>query len=679
MIITKQDTNGTKPLLSLGEFGYDNYPTGGDDGRVYVGTGTENIPLARLDELIDGDMTKLVYDTNSNGIVDNAETVNGLTVETAVPSGALFTDTILTEEQVKTKYENNPNTNPFTDTLKILLETKKVKNVETDAINNKLVITYTDDTTVALNLNDIVTDVNVTSASLDATTNVLTLVGDEGGANVIVDLSDFVNSSELTTALNTKANNSTTLAGYGITDTYTKAEIGTLADNYVSKGTFANNQVLRGDGTDTAQGSEAYIDDDGEIRTTVNGIEHKLSEKSDISDLNGAIGNISSPLLDLPLQNSLNMKAGAGAVTFTRSTTATYIDRYGVMQYASIDEPRFEADGLLIEGASTNNFIHSTLSTGWSASRGTLTSSSLVSPDGISMAMYLDENTTAGATYIYQSVTLTDGIVYTNSIFVKDAGEQSGVKLSDVNNAIYTYTFSTDTATEGMTVTKMSDGWVRLSVTATRVSTFTGNFISFSLLDDIATTGNGVYIWGAQLEELPFTTSYIPTTTTAVTRNADVCYVNFSNNCPEFVNSDFSFHVEFDTTPTYYSQPRQIVAMSYVTTPLFNMLRVEKNDLTPNISYYRSGGGHVIDDVAEYKTYKITVSVEASTDTIYSYSDGALTGTSVNPINNGEYSSNKMIGLGNRDTTVSSYPLFGHIKNFKIFDKALSEFEASLL
>lgn len=40
-----------------------------------------------------GDMLKNVYDINNNGIVDNAEKVNGLTVLTAVPANAKFTDT----------------------------------------------------------------------------------------------------------------------------------------------------------------------------------------------------------------------------------------------------------------------------------------------------------------------------------------------------------------------------------------------------------------------------------------------------------------------------------------------------------------------------------------------------------------------------------------------------------
>lgn len=51
-LIVKRDSNGVKPLLQTGEFGYDNYPAGGDSGRVYVGTGSENIPLAKKAEML---------------------------------------------------------------------------------------------------------------------------------------------------------------------------------------------------------------------------------------------------------------------------------------------------------------------------------------------------------------------------------------------------------------------------------------------------------------------------------------------------------------------------------------------------------------------------------------------------------------------------------------------------
>ena len=51
MRINKHDTNGTKPLLGKGELGYDDYTVGGDSGRIAVGTGAENIYIAKKEEV----------------------------------------------------------------------------------------------------------------------------------------------------------------------------------------------------------------------------------------------------------------------------------------------------------------------------------------------------------------------------------------------------------------------------------------------------------------------------------------------------------------------------------------------------------------------------------------------------------------------------------------------------
>ena len=46
------DTDGDKSrLLPFRYFGLDNYPSGNDVGRVYIGTGSENIPLAKKAEV----------------------------------------------------------------------------------------------------------------------------------------------------------------------------------------------------------------------------------------------------------------------------------------------------------------------------------------------------------------------------------------------------------------------------------------------------------------------------------------------------------------------------------------------------------------------------------------------------------------------------------------------------
>jgi hypothetical protein len=60
---------------------------------VYTKTEVNNL----LSSAGQGDMVKAIYDTNNNGIVDNAEKVNGFTVETNVPANAKFTDTTYSE------------------------------------------------------------------------------------------------------------------------------------------------------------------------------------------------------------------------------------------------------------------------------------------------------------------------------------------------------------------------------------------------------------------------------------------------------------------------------------------------------------------------------------------------------------------------------------------------------
>ena len=81
MRINKHDTQGTKPLLGKGELGYDDYTAGGDVGRVYVGTGTENIALAKKLE-VDSHVSKVDNPHSVTkaqvglGNVDNTSDVN---------------------------------------------------------------------------------------------------------------------------------------------------------------------------------------------------------------------------------------------------------------------------------------------------------------------------------------------------------------------------------------------------------------------------------------------------------------------------------------------------------------------------------------------------------------------------------------------------------------------------
>jgi hypothetical protein len=75
------------------------------------------------------------------------------------------------------------------------------------------------------------------------------------------------------------------------------------------------------------------------------------------------------------------------------------------------------------------------------------------------------------------------------------------------------------------------NGWYRVSITfttaATPINVQAGVYIATSngTLPAASTAGLNAYIWGIQAELGAFPTSYIPTTSAALTRSADVCSV----------------------------------------------------------------------------------------------------------------------------------------------------------
>lgn len=62
-----------------------------------------------LSENASGDMSTVIYDKNNNGIVDDAEKVNGHEVWKDVPADAKFTDTIYDDSYVRGRTRANSN------------------------------------------------------------------------------------------------------------------------------------------------------------------------------------------------------------------------------------------------------------------------------------------------------------------------------------------------------------------------------------------------------------------------------------------------------------------------------------------------------------------------------------------------------------------------------------------
>jgi hypothetical protein len=292
------------------------------------------------------------------------------------------------------------------------------------------------------------------------------------------------------------------------------------------------------------------------------------------SDAKGVV-----PSLDLRFAEGKNLNdymTGQNLITFSRSSIGTYVDENGIIQTATADTPRFDHDpttgeslGLLIEESRTNLLIRSqefdnSYWTLFPVGDTTVSPDAVTSPDGTLTADKLVEGTSTGRHYIEKLLYPGASTTYTFSVYVKAAGRTQVVIYPNAQTGFTKYvTFNLSTGVvvveNGTNITgniqRLSNEWFRVSITTVSgvnsqyspiigLTNNTGPTYTESAASYTGDGTSGIYIWGAQLEAGSFPTSYIPTTGTALTRNADVASITGANFNSWYNQSEGSIYAE---------------------------------------------------------------------------------------------------------------------------------------
>ena len=415
--------------------------------------------------------------------------------------------------------------------------------------------------------------------------------------------------------------------------------------------------------------------------------------------------NIVPPLPDvwIPFNDSLDMITGFSPsykkivigddeitmpgdkiVKFKRASTATYINKSGQLKLAEVDEPRFERDGLLIEGQRTNYLRNSNKPDSWTV-HSALNKTFGTDKQGFNYATVTPTESIVGTTggYTVHGVVAADrfplasGECFTFSCRVKGAKARCRLRVSVIIGG--TDTFSADSYLDLDTrIATVSGNTSLITAKAEQQGEWTYYEATYTANTDIDTVNCAFYMTN-KISNEPF---YDDSTLTMTTPQ-----IELGNTASSFIVT---------TMPTTRaSDVVTIPSQNHLSTRPFTVLcEVSRNWSTPPNVAPRifDVGGHSIDDnylsLGFVATGKISANVGMVQPQIASDGERFIVGVraksdlSVNAICNGNYTTNlngKIFGVTatsyrfGGQTAAGTRHLFGHIRNFRVWFKELND------
>ena len=383
----------------------------------------------------------------------------------------------------------------------------------------------------------------------------------------------------------------------------------------------------------------------------------------------------------------------SGDFEYERNGYATRVRKDGLIEELTVDDtPRLDwlnsnCPSLLLEPQRTNLILYSEQFSGtnWDTLNTTITSNTVISPNGTMTANTL-QRTSTSASYRRNTISKSaSAITYTTSMFIKKgSGNYFALRTQGLypSRAIFRFRFDTEeiyNAEEFSNFTILdygvenySNGWYRLHFTYTSDThtdlriVFTPRESNGNVVAPDTSDSSYAYVWGAQTEVANYVSSYIKTEASAVTRLKDECLNGGDSDLFDITEGSWFL----DLVPFENSSAQREIYIHDGTNNNRLVIQFQSNNTQVRYLVASSGsvGVSLYEPITMNTRNKILVTFKENEFKIYI--NGTLEGT--------DTSGNVPIGLDtfNFANVGGTFNFEGKVYDTRVYDRVLTEAEA---